>query len=206
MLFKNLNFLRRTEMEYSIYLLILISIVWFMSHLSASILFIRISEVIPYDWKTREEIVGILKKEKIPNFCWLLVVPFSWQDVQILYDIHKNKGSFLFVFVCCGIDNILIILEKAGLIQKKVLKKIYLSEVLAKSVEFLFKIDNTLRRSEEVSVLSRKSLEELRKKTKAYTDKNNQVLNICCWKRVPRGRRSRKKKILKTLKVGYSPA
>ena len=199
-------------MEYLIYLLILTGTVWLMSHLSASILFIRISEVIPYDWKTREEIVGILKKEKIPNFCWLLVVPFSWQDVQILYDIHKNKGSFLFVFVCCGIDNILMILEKAGFVQKKVLKKIYLSEVLAKSVEILFEVDNALRNGEDLgkaldgTLPSRESLEELCEKTKAYANKNDRVVNICCWKRVPRGRRSRKKKILKTLKVGYSPA
>ena len=192
-------------MEYSIYLLILIGTVWFMSHLSASRFIIRISEVIPCNWKTREEIVDILKKEKMPSFYWTFIMPTSWHDVRMLYDIHKNKNSFLFVFVCFGIDNILMILEDAGFVQKKVLKKIHLSEVLTKSMEILFEVDNAFRSEEAMgktldgTLPSRESLEELCEKTKAYTDKDDQVLNICCWKRVPRGRRSRKKRILKTL-------
>ncbi len=185
-------------MEYLIYLLILISTVWFMSHFSAVMFINSIIKVIPYDWKTREEIIGILKVRKISNHCWILIIPISVQDILSLRNIYKNKESKLFIFVRYDINCILAQLEDVGIVQKKVIQTIRLSEVLTKSVELLIKIGDSLRedRGDLLSDIlpSKDDTEALRKRADEYKNsKNDKVLNICQWKKVSRGKKNRKR-------------
>ncbi len=184
-------------MVFLIYLLILISVFWFASRCNAVAIINRIGNVIPHSWMTKEEIVSILKTRKISDQYWILVIPMSIKDILGLWDIHKSKESRFFFFVRCDINCILMQLEQAGIIQKKVVDTIHFLEVIKESIRLLNELkdllggepqkgflDDPLFSGENTKILKQmndcKECEEL-------------SVNIYHWRKIPSGKRSRKK-------------
>lgn len=184
-------------MVFLIYLLILISVFWFASRCNAVAIINRIGNAIPHSWVATEEIVSMLKIRKISDQYWILVIPMSIKDILGLWDIHKSEESKFFFFVRCDINCILMQLEQAGIIQKKVVDTIHFLEVIKESIRLLDELKNLLGGKSQEEFLNHPlfSGEDIKrlKQINDCKEGNGLSVSIYHWRKIPSGKRSRKK-------------
>jgi len=184
-------------MQYLMYTLVLLGVVWFLSRWSAARLTLCIGDAIPYQWTTGMEIVTILENSKIQDHFWLLVIPTSVYDLHMLWLTYREGDTRFFIFVRFDLNLVMMQLEECGVVQKKVYKRLHLSDILSDSNDLMMKIRNELKDSHPYIVNeimpSEDMINQFREDMKG-SDKDHAVL-MYKWRKKLHRKKKRKRKI-----------